>query len=93
MNITREVIKQFIITRIIPPLAGALATWLITKVHFLSIFHFKQDETAKAISELAIFGITTAFAWLSAHYSLKGHYLPGKTGTDQGGKPEQAPSA
>ena len=79
-----EVIKQFIITRIIPPLAGGLATWLLTSAHFLSIFHFTQDETAKAISEIAIFGVTTAFAWLSAHFSLKGHYMSGKTGTNEG---------
>jgi hypothetical protein len=88
MNISWEVIKQLIITRLIPPLAGALATWLLTNVHFLSIFHFTHDETAKAISEIAIFGVTTAIAWLSAHYSLKGHYLPGKTGTNLGGAPE-----
>jgi hypothetical protein len=92
MGISLEVVKQFIITRIIPPLAGGLATWLLTNAHFLSIFHFKQDETAKAISEIAIFGITTAFAWLGAHFSLKGHYLPGKTGADQGGAPERPAS-
>jgi hypothetical protein len=90
VQISVEVMKQFVITRIIPPLAGALATWVLTNIHFLSIFHFQQDETAKAISELAVFGVTTAFAWLSAHFSLKGHYLPGKTGADQGGAPERA---
>jgi hypothetical protein len=77
-----EVVKQFILTRILPPLVGAGTTWLLTSAHFLSIFHFGRDETAKAITELATFGIVTAFAWLGAHFSLKGHYLPGKVGAD-----------
>lgn len=77
-----EALKVFLLTRIVPPLVGAFTTWLLTSAHFLSIFHFTADETAKAITEVATFGITTLFAWLGAHFALKGHYMPGKVGAD-----------
>lgn len=73
---TAEQIRQFFSTVVIPPLAGALSTWLLTSVHFLSIFHITADQTAKTITEVAVFGVTAALAWLASHHILKGHYTP-----------------
>lgn len=75
--ISVEQIKQFAATVVIPPLAGALSTWLFTSVHFLSLFHVTADQTAKALVELAVFGVTAGLAWLASHHILLGNYTPG----------------
>lgn len=72
-----ETIKQFFATVVIPPLAGALSTWIFTSVHFLSIFHISANQTAKAVTELAVFGVTAGLAWLTSHHVLKGTYAKG----------------
>lgn len=74
---TAEQVKQFLSIVVIPPLAGALSTWIFTSLHFLSIFHITADQTAKVITEVAVFGVSAGLAWLASHNILKGIYSPG----------------
>lgn len=71
-----EKIRQFFATVVIPPVVGALSTWVFTSVHFLSIFHITADQTAKAFTELAVFGVSAGLAWLASHHILLGRYTP-----------------
>jgi hypothetical protein len=73
---TAEQLKQFIVGVVLPPLAGALSTWLYTSVHLLSIFHITQGQVAKTITELGVFGITSLLGFLVSHHILSGHYTP-----------------
>ncbi len=72
---TPEVLKGFVLTRILPVGVAALTTWLMG-THVLSVFNFNEDEVARAITEIATFGISYAFAFLGAHHALKGTYIP-----------------
>lgn len=52
--------------------AGALATWLLTKVHVLSMFDLGQAEVAQSITQVIIFGVTAGITWLGQHKWLNG---------------------
>lgn len=45
-------------------LSGLFATWLVTHVHFLSTFHVGDSDIAQALSQGAVFVITTLVVWL-----------------------------
>lgn len=79
MTPTPEVLKGFILTRLVPPLIG-IATTYIVGTHVLDLFHFTGSEIANELTELATFGISWAFSFLGAHHALKGTYVPGKRG-------------
>lgn len=53
-------------------LAGIAATWLTVHVHVLSTFHVSKDQTAKAIIEILIFGITALVTYAGQHHWLNG---------------------
>lgn len=74
---TPEVLKGFILTRIVPPLIGVATTWVLG-THVLDLFQFTHDEVANELTELATWGVSTGFAFLGAHHALKGTYVPGK---------------
>ena len=78
-----EVIKGFVLTRIMPPLIGIAVTWIIG-THVLDLFGFTHDELAQGLSELGTWGVTTAISFLGAHHALKGNYVPGKVPTIDG---------
>lgn len=71
-----EQIKQYLISTVIPPVAGILATWLTVHVHFLATFHITSTSVAGALTQLGIWGVTTLTVWLSTHNILKGLYTP-----------------
>ena len=70
-----EAIKQFLISTVIPPIAGALATWLASTQVF-AIFHLTQSVAAAEITEGLVFLVVTGIAWLATHHILLGHYTP-----------------
>lgn len=72
---TTEQLKQFIVGTILPPLVGFLATWLAS-TPVLAVFHITRDAAAAEITQLAVFGVSALFTWLTAHHILKGHYTP-----------------
>ena len=76
---TPEVLKGFILTRIVPPLIGIATTWIVG-THVLDLFHFTGSEIANELTELATFAVSYAFSFLGAHHALKGTYVPGKRG-------------
>lgn len=72
---TAEQLRQFVVTVLVPPIAGALATWLVgTEV--LSIFGITANAAAAEITQVLVFGVVTGFAWLGTHNVLSGHYTP-----------------
>lgn len=79
---TTEQLKQFVVGTILPPIVGFLATWLAS-TPVLAVFHITKDAAAAEITQLAVFGVASAFTWLTAHHVLKGHYTPeAKANTD-----------
>lgn len=73
--LTAETVKQFIVGTIIPPIAGALATWLASTQVF-SVFHITANAASAAIVQVLVFGVVTGIAWLTSHHILKGTYSP-----------------
>jgi hypothetical protein len=73
--VSAEAIKQFIVGVVIPPIAGALATWL-TSTQVFSIFHITQSAAAAEITAVLVFGVVTGLTWLTQHHVLSGHYTP-----------------
>jgi hypothetical protein len=55
--------------------SGAIAAWLLTHLHVLSMFHLTNDQLATAISQLTVFGITAALTWLGHQKWLTGHQI------------------
>lgn len=74
--LSAESIKAFLAAVVVPVLSGAAATWLIVHVHFLALFHVGASTIAGMIAQVAVFGITAALGWLTAHHVLSGHYTP-----------------
>jgi hypothetical protein len=72
---TAEQIRQFITGVIIPPIAGAIATWLASTQVF-SIFHITQNVAVAEISQVLVFGVVTVITFLVSHNILKGVYTP-----------------
>lgn len=58
------------LTPYISAVAGAVATWVIVHLHFLSLFHVGHDQTAAFITNLVVFSITTGLVYLTAHTKL-----------------------
>lgn len=55
--------------------SGAIAAWLLTHLHVLSMFHLTDDQAAKAISQLTVFAITAGLTWLGHQKWLTGHQI------------------
>jgi hypothetical protein len=55
--------------------SGAVAAWLLTHMHVLSMFHLSNDQVATAISQLTVFGITAGLTWLGHQKWLTGHQI------------------
>lgn len=66
-------IKQILTSYVVPPLAGALATW-VTSTQVLGVFHITRNTAAAAITQALVFGVISGLAWLSSHHILKGTY-------------------
>jgi hypothetical protein len=66
---TVDQIKTFIVGTIIPPIAGALATWLIG-THVLAIFNISSSEIAYEVTQIGTFGVVTGLTWLTNHHIL-----------------------
>lgn len=73
---TAEQVKQFLAVVVVPPIAGALATWLIVHVHFLALFHITAASVAGELTQLGVWGVSTLIAFLASHNILKGVYSP-----------------
>jgi len=67
-----------------PPLAGALATWLLLHVHALSALGLTATSLRGVIAYVVIFTVTAVTTFLVHHNILKGTYAPG--GTTKSGK-------
>jgi hypothetical protein len=72
-----EVLKGFILTRVLPPLIGIATTWIVG-THVLALFNFSNNEIANELTELATFAVSYVISFLGAHHALKGTYVPGK---------------
>lgn len=72
---TAESLKQFLTGTVIPPLAGALATWL-TSTQVFSVFHITASAAATEITSVLVFGVVTGLTWLTQHNILKANYTP-----------------
>ena len=72
---TSETLRQFITGTIIPPIAGALATWL-TGTQVFSVFHVTASAATTEITQVLVFGVVTGLAWLTQHNILKATYSP-----------------
>lgn len=72
---TASQIKQFLVGTVLPPLAGALATWIVG-TGVLAIFHVSTSEVAYEVTQIATFGVVTGIAWLTSHHILTGSYEP-----------------
>jgi hypothetical protein len=55
--------------------SGAVAAWLLTHLHVLSMFHLTNSQVATAISQLTVFGITAGLTWLGHQKWLTGHQI------------------
>ncbi len=69
-----EQIRQYLVTVVVPVLAGALGNWIVIHLHFLAAFHISAGSVAAAVSQIVVFGLTALFAFLAAHHILKGTY-------------------
>lgn len=56
---------------LIAVLAGAVADWVLKRLHFLSDFH-THTEVANYVTQIAIFGVTAVLVWLGQQTWLKG---------------------
>ncbi len=72
---TASQLKQFILGTIVPPLAGALATWIVG-TGVLAVFKVSSSEVAYEVTQIVTFGVVTAIAWLTSHHILTGSYTP-----------------
>jgi hypothetical protein len=71
---TPDQLRQFLVGTVVPPIAGALATWLTTHVHVLALFHIGSDSVALAVSQSLVFSVVTATSFLAGHHILTGSY-------------------
>lgn len=69
-------IKQFLVGVVIPPIAGAVATWLVVHVHFLALFHLPAGSVAQSVASVLVFAVSAGLAWLTGHHILRGSYTP-----------------
>jgi ABC-type multidrug transport system fused ATPase/permease subunit len=53
-------------------ISGALATWLLTHVNFLSLFEFSNAQVAESITQLVVFAIVSGVTWLGQQKWLNG---------------------
>ena len=72
---TAEQLRQFIVGTVIPPIAGALATWLASTQVF-SVFHITANAAAAEITQVLVFGVVTGLTWLTGHHILAATYGP-----------------
>lgn len=52
--------------------SGAVADWLIVHVHLLALFHTTKTQVAGAITQIAVFGLTSILVWLGQQKWLTG---------------------
>jgi len=72
---TAEQLKQFLVGTIVPPIAGALATWLAS-TPVLAVFHITTNAAATEVTQVLVFAVVAGLSWLTAHHVLSGHYTP-----------------
>jgi hypothetical protein len=63
-------LRTFIVGTIIPPIAGALGTWLASTQVF-GVFHITANAAVAEITQIAVFGVVTGLTWLTNHHILK----------------------
>jgi len=56
-------------------LAGAVAVWLTTHLHFLATFHIDQGDISGAIAQTVIFAVSSFLTYLPQHNWVKGHQV------------------
>jgi hypothetical protein len=64
---------QVIIILLTPPISalmGLLSTLVITKWHFLGLFHVNHDQTAATLTNVTVWALTTGLTYLAAHTKL-----------------------
>ena len=66
-------IKQFLLGTVVPPIAGALATWIVGS-GVLAVFKISSSDIAYEITQIATFGVISGLTWLTNHHILKGTY-------------------
>jgi hypothetical protein len=70
--------KPKIIQWLAPPisiLAGIIATWLTTHLHFLATFHIDQDGVTGTLTQFGIFAVSTLVTYLAHANWVKGHQV------------------
>ena len=72
---TAEQIKQFVVGVILPPVVGALVSF-IASTEVLNVFNISHDQLAAWVSAVLVFGVVTVIGWLKVHGILKGIYTP-----------------
>jgi hypothetical protein len=70
---TATSLKQFLIGTILPPLVGIAATWIVG-THVLALFPISKSQVVYEITQIATFGISAGFTWLTAHHILSGKW-------------------
>ena len=55
--------------------SGVIADWLLIHVHVLSTFHTNKTQVASAITQVAVFGLTSLIVWLGQQKWLTGWQL------------------
>jgi hypothetical protein len=71
--------------------SGAVAAWLLTHMHVLSMFHLTNNQVATAISQLTVFGITAGLTWLGHQKWLTGHQIELEAAVKAASQPSIAP--
>lgn len=71
-----EQIRQFLVGVVLPPIAGVIATWIVSTVHILNLFGVTSASLAGELVNLGTFGIVTLIGFLTSHHILSGHYTP-----------------
>lgn len=72
---TAEQIRQFLVGTVVPPIAGAVATWLVGTQVF-SVFHITANAAAAEITQVLVFAVVTGIGYLTSHHILSGHWAP-----------------
>jgi hypothetical protein len=70
---TPEQWRQYIVSAIVPILAGAIVSWLSSD-RVINVFHLNEKAVESIVSELLVFAITAGITWLSTHHILSGKY-------------------
>ena len=67
-----KTILTYLSLHVFPPLAGAVATWLIVHVQVLGSLGISHGAVASAVLAAVVFGVTAGLSWLTQHHVLLG---------------------